>query len=202
MIHVVGIGPGDDAYLTQMGSHIIEQAEVLVGAKRNLESITHFKGLKREMDSSLGELVNYLKANSDKKIALLASGDPLIYGIGKYLSEHMGKDQLSIVPGISAIQYMFSKIPLDMNDLYITSSHGKTPNFDKILEYSKVALVTDTLVGPCEIANEILKRGLAKVLLVGENLTYANEKITRFKPEELTKENKFDRNVVVILDEK
>jgi len=175
MIYVVGIGPGDSSYLTKAAETIINKADILVGAKRNLESIENFNGIKVELGSKLQELLDFLKANGDKNIAVLASGDPLIYGIGKYLSGHISKDNLTIVPGISAIQYMFSRVPLDMNDLYITSSHGKSPNFDRVLGYPKVAMVTDDLVGPSQIAEEILKRGLSKALIVGENLTYSDE---------------------------
>ena len=89
-----------------------------------------------------------------------------------------------------------------MNDVYITSSHGKTPDFDKLLGYSKVAMVTDQLIGPPEIAREILIRRLRKTLWVGENLSYPSEKIRQFNPRELSLEIKFERNVVVILDEK
>lgn len=202
MIHVIGLGPGDETYLTQIGAELISDAEILIGAKRNLESMTDFRGLKVVLGSDLEELVRYLIRNKDKRIALLASGDPLIYGIGKYLSERISKTYLQIVPGISAVQYMFSKIPLDMNDVYITSSHGKAPDFDKLLGYSKVAMVTDQLIGPPEIAREILKRRLRKTLWVGENLSYPSEKIRQFNPRELSSEIKFERNVVVILDEK
>lgn len=201
MIYVVGIGPGDALYLTKAAEIIIEKAEILIGAKRNLESIENFNGEKIELGSRLQELLEFLKSNKDKTIAVLASGDPLIYGIGKYLSKHISKNNLTIVSGISAVQYMFSRIPLDMNDLYITSSHGKLPDFDRILGYPKVAMVTDDLVGPSQIAEEIFKRGLSKVILVGENLTYPDEKITHFKPQEITHQMKFNRNVVVILDE-
>ena len=201
MIYVVGLGPGDASYLTQKGDAVIKEADVLIGASRNLESIQDFKGTKIEMSSKLEDLIQYLRKNSSKNIVVLASGDPLIYGIGKYLSSHISNDKLHIVPGISAIQYMFSKIPLDMNDLYITSSHGKSPDFDRILSYPKIAMVTDHLVGPWQIAEEIVKRGLAKVMIVGENLTYLDEKIVHFKPEEIKKDTQFNRNVVVILDE-
>lgn len=201
MIYVVGLGPGDASYLTQKGDSIIKEADILIGAKRNLESIEDFNGVKIEMSAKLEELVSFLRTNIDKKVAVLASGDPLIYGIGKYLSQHIAKEKLHIVPGISAVQYMFSRIPLDMNDLYITSSHGKTPDFDRLLSYPKVAMVTDHLVGPHAIAEEILKRGLKKVIIIGENLTYADEKITHFKPREIEKNAQFKRNVVVILDE-
>ena len=89
-----------------------------------------------------------------------------------------------------------------MNDLYITSSHGKSPDFDYILNHKKVCMVTDSKIGPKEIAKEILKRNLDRVMIVGENLSYDNEKITIAKPSEIIEIEKFDMNVVVILDEK
>ena len=104
MIHVIGLGPGDQTYLTQIGAELISDAEILIGAKRNLESMTDFRGLKVVLGSDLEELVRYLTSNKDKRIALLASGDPLVYGIGKYLSERISKTYLQIVPGISAVQ--------------------------------------------------------------------------------------------------
>lgn len=44
--------------------------------------------------------------------------------------------------------------------------HGKTPNFDFLLQHEKVAMVTDTIIGPYEIAAEILQRGLKKSCLL------------------------------------
>ena len=63
-------------------------------------------------------------------------------------------------------------------------------------------MVTDSKIGPKEIAKEILKRNLDRVMIVGENLSYDNEKITIAKPSEIIEIEKFDMNVVVILDEK
>ena len=47
-----------------------------------------------------------------------------------------------------------------MNDVYITSSHGKIPDFDYILSHKKVCMVTDSKIGPHEICREIQKRNL------------------------------------------
>ena len=49
---------------------------------------------------------------------------------------------------------------------------------------------------------EIQKRNLDKIVVVGENLSYANERITIGKAKEILSVDKFDMNVVVILDEK
>ncbi|MDU1540693.1 MAG: cobalt-precorrin-7 (C(5))-methyltransferase [Paeniclostridium sordellii] len=202
MINIIGLGPGNIGYCTKLGEKLIYNSDIIIGGRRNLETITNFKGKKIELNTNLKEIVEYIKNNKEQNISVIASGDPSIYGIGKYLSNNFDKSDLNIVSGISSMQYIFSKICVDMNDLYITSSHGKSPDFDYILNHKKVCMVTDSKIGPKEIAKEILKRNLDRVMIVGENLSYDNEKITIAKPIEIIAIEKFDMNVVVILDEK
>lgn len=201
MINIIGLGPGNNEYITRLGNRLIYSSDVIIGGKRNLESITDFKGEKIILSTNLQEILNYLKMNLDKNISVIASGDPSIYGIGKYLSAHIDHKNLNIVSGISSLQYIFSKIFVDMNDVYITSSHGKVPDFDYILSHKKVCMVTDSKIGPHEISKEIKKRNLNKIVVVGENLSYENECITIGSPDEILGIKKFDMNVVVILDE-
>lgn len=201
MINIIGLGPGEFDYLTKLGEKLIYSSDILIGGKRNLESIKDFNGEKIILGTNLKEILDYIKENSHKSISVIASGDPSIYGIGKYLSNNISHENLNIVSGISSLQYIFSKIFIDMNDVYITSSHGKVPDFDYILEHKKVCMVTDSKIGPHEICEEIQKRNLKKVVIVGENLSYENEKITIGKPKDILAADNFDMNVVVILDE-
>ena len=184
MINIIGLGPGDTGYITKLG-----------------EPIKDFKGEKIVLSTNLKEILQYIQNNLDKNISVIASGDPSIYGIGRYLSKNIEHKHLNIVSGISSLQYIFSRIFVDMNDVYITSSHGKVPDFDYILSHKKVCMVTDSKIGPHEISREIQKRNLNKTIVVGENLSYEDEKITIGKPEDILAVEKFDMNVVVILDE-
>ena len=200
MINVIGLGPGNTDYITKLGEKLIQNSDVVIGGKRNLESIVYFEGEKIEISSNLKEIVEYINNNKHKQISVIASGDPLIYGIGRYLSKNIDKEDLNIVSGISSLQYIFSKVHIDMNDLYITSSHGKTPDFDYVLSHKKVCMVTDKIIGPKEICKQILDRNLEKTIVVGENLSYDNERITIGRPEDILKLEDFDMCVVVILD--
>ncbi|MGV7961891.1 cobalt-precorrin-7 (C(5))-methyltransferase [Photorhabdus tasmaniensis] len=197
MITVVGIGPGDTAYLTPQAQHYISDAEVLVGGRRHLEIFSGITHETRILDADLASLLVWLQNNSTRHIVVLASGDPLLYGIGKLLSEYFTADDLRIIPGISSIQYLCAKAALDMNDIYLTSSHGRTPDFDWILQHDKVAMVTDGRVGPRAIAEAIIARGLSRTLIIGENLSLPNERIHRLRPEAVATD--YDMNVVVIL---
>ena len=200
MINVIGLGPGNTDYITKLGEKLIQNSDVVIGGKRNLESIVDFEGEKIEISSNLKEIVEYINNNKHKQISVIASGNPLIYGIGRYLSKNIDKEDLNIVSGISSLQYIFSKVHIDMNDLYITSSHGKTPDFDYVLSHKKVCMVTDKIIGPKEICKQILDRNLEKTIVVGENLSYDNERITIGSPEDILKLEDFDMCVVVILD--
>lgn len=201
MLNVVGIGPGNEGYITEVGKKIIAESDVLIGGKRNLEIFENFCGEKIVLGANLVEIKNYINENIEKNITVIASGDPSVYGIGKYLSKNVDNEKMEIIPGISSMQYMFSRIKVDMNDLYMTSSHGREPDFDYLLSHSKVCMVTDLKIGPREIAREIIKRDLKKTMAVGENLSYDNEKITIGKPEDILKIEKYDMNIVVILDD-
>ena len=201
MLNVVGIGPGNKGYITEIGKKIIAESDVLIGGKRNLEIFENFCGEKIVLGANLVEIKNYINENIEKNITVIASGDPSVYGIGKYLSKNVDNEKMEIIPGISSMQYMFSRIKVDMNDLYMTSSHGREPDFDYLLSHSKVCMVTDLKIGPREIAREIIKRDLKKTMAVGENLSYDNEKITIGKPEDILKVEKYDMNIVVILND-
>ena len=201
MINIIGLGPGNTGYITKLGEKLIYSSDVVIGGKRNLESIEDFEGEKIVLSTNLKEILQYIQNNLDKNISVIASGDPSIYGIGRYLSKNIEHKHLNIVSGISSLQYIFSRIFVDMNDVYITSSHGKVPDLDYILSHKKVCMVTDSKIGPHEISREIQKRNLNKTIVVGENLSYEDEKITIGKPEDILAVQKFDMNVVVILDE-
>ena len=201
MIYVIGIGPGDPSYGLLRQEAYFEKADRILGSERHLEILPpayRDKGLVPPKKlAALAELLESFGENEE--ILYLASGDPLIYGLGKWLSEKF-KGRVVISPGISAMQYLASRIALPMNDAYLTSSHAKVPNFDLIMSLSKVFMVTDQKVGPYEIAQEAVKRGLDKVLVIGEQLSYEDERITILPASEV-EDREYEMNVVVVLDE-
>lgn len=198
MITIVGIGPGDTNLLINEARQALSLADTVYGSNRQLQEITNLTtATPILLPRKLADLTNI--PHQDKNVVILASGDPLLYGIGNWAIANFSED-IRVIPGISAIQMMFHKIKLPMNDCFITSSHGKTPNFDFLLQHEKVAMVTDTIIGPYEIAAEILKRNLNKIIFIGENLSAKEERIHKLRPAEVAK--KYEMNVVVIVDER
>lgn len=200
MLTVVGIGPGDTEYLTFQARSAIDSADILVGGARQLGLFAAFSGETRQLDSDLDGLILWIHERINQRVVVLASGDPLVYGIGKRLAANFPPEQLRIIPGISSIQYLCAKAAVDMNDLWITSSHGREPDFQAIATHQKVAMVTDKIIGPYAIAQALLARGLNPTLIIGENLSSADERIHRLRAADVAQN--YAMNVVVILNER
>lgn len=228
MIYVVGIGPGNPELLTRKAVEIFEKSEIIIGGKRNIEifmdlNSTKFNFAERKhtnvkvdkydnkktyekeyfyLESNFGLLCDYISSNIEKSITVLASGDPKVYGISDYISRNFsGKTEIEVVSGISSIQYAFSKLDINMNDLYITSSHGRSPDFDFIFLHDKVAMVTDKKIGPREICREIISRKLNYYVYICENLSYDDEKIHEGSACDFINDEKYDLAVVILIKE-
>lgn len=225
MVYVVGVGPGSGLYLTRVAEEIIDKAQLLIGGTRNIEFIRTSLGLKEGQDtfvlgSDLASMMDQIEKNLDKDIVVLASGDPSIYGIADYINRTMsrqedpatetnripsqrdsiqGKENLIIVPGISSIQYAFSVFKIPMNDLYITSSHGRQPDYDFIFMHDKLALVTDSKIGPRQIAQEVKDRGLDYSFYVGENLSYHNQRLTVGSADDILARDSYGMCLVILI---
>lgn len=178
MLYVVGIGPGNNKYITEVAKDIIDNSEIIIAGKRNIEALGKVDKEIFYISSNLNEMKNYILNNAQKNIVVLASGDPSIYGIASYINRELeGKIDIKIIAGISSIQYAFSAFAIDMNDVYISSSHGREPDYDFILMHKKIAMVTDKNIGPYEIAQEIKNRNMLYDMYIGENLSYPNERL-------------------------
>ncbi|CQR25634.1 cobalt-precorrin-6Y C(5)-methyltransferase [Streptococcus varani] len=202
MITVIGIGPGNPQFCLVGQEKFYKEADVILGSSRHLEVIADkLQGKGVVAPKKLKDLEELLLTYPETtNLVYLVSGDPLIYGLGKWLTERF-PGRIKLVPGISSMQYLASKVCLPMNDAYLTSSHAKEPNFELIMSLSKVFCVTDNKVGPYQIAQEVVKRGLKKTLIIGENLSYDNEKISIMAADQVL-DRDYDMNVVVIVDER
>ncbi len=90
---------------------------------------------------------------------VLASGDPLFFGIGRLLRKRFDPDTLVFHPHVSSIQLAFSRLRLPWQSATVISVHGRiADNLDKPLQQGKspIAILTDGTYTPGAIAKTIL----------------------------------------------
>ena len=202
-INVLGLGPGSLDYILPAAIKKLKESEVIVGGKRHIESLGEYAANKEYcyITGDLESVLKFIKENRDKKMSLILSGDTGFYSMLTFIKKHFSDDELEVIPGISSVQYMFAKISDYWYDAFISSAHGK--EFDyvaKLEEYGKVGMLTDNKNTPQEIARQLAENGMGEsTVYVGENLSYEDEKIYKYKALELKDvDYKFKMNVVVL----
>ena len=204
-INVVGLGPGNIKYLSTSGIECIKEAEIIVGSTRQLSDLKTIISEKQEIYilGKLTELIAYLKENIERKITIIVSGDTGYYSLVPYLSKNLSKDILNIIPNISSYQYLFSKLGENWQNFRLASVHGREFDYVKNIDDKDIAglvLLTDDIQNPYEVSKNLYNNGIRNLtVIVGENLSYDNEKITILEIEDYEKLNrKFDMNVLVL----
>ena len=207
-INVVGLGPGNIKYLSNVGINCIKEAEIVIGSTRQLSDLKTIISEKQEICilGKLNELISYLKENIERKITIIVSGDTGYYSLVPYLSKNLSKDILNIIPNISSYQYLFSKIGENWQNFRLASVHGREFDYVKNIDDEDIAglvLLTDDIQNPYKISKNLYNSGVRNLtVIVGENLSYDNEKITILKIEDYEKLNrKFDMNVLILKKE-
>ncbi len=190
-LYVIGMGPGAKGLVHPAADELIGNCDVLIGGRRNLEPYSHLAKEKVVIGNNLDEIYRYIRGNVEKKrIAVLASGDPGLYSIMTSLKENLPETAMEVVPGISSLQYLCSKLQLNWNDMVITSVHGRQESqlYGIIKSGRKTAVFTGGEQSPDAICRKMPELGLENALItVGENLSYADEKIISGTPEEIGK---------------
>lgn len=204
-LNVVGLGPGNIKYLSNAGIDCIKEAEIVIGSTRQLSDLKTIISEKQKIYilGKLTELITYLKENIERRITIIVSGDTGYYSLVPYLSKNLSKDILNIIPNISSYQYLFSKIGENWQNFRLASVHGREFDYIKNIDDEDIAglvLLTDDIQNPYEVSKNLYNSGVRNLtVIVGENLSYDNEKITILEIEDYKKLNrKFDMNVLIL----
>ncbi|MDD2211394.1 MAG: precorrin-6y C5,15-methyltransferase (decarboxylating) subunit CbiE [Desulfitobacteriaceae bacterium] len=211
-LFVLGVGPGGPDYVLPIVRQRVVECDVLVGGKRNL-AIFQAENKRKivigaDVQAVIAELRELVSPQTDKKTdcqaGILVTGDPGFYSFLGTLLRYFRRDELDVYPGISSLQYLFAKGVLTWQDGYLTSLHGKGPeNLPPLVrEHAKLALLTDGNLPPGEIARLLLQYGVkGKRALVGESLSYPEERIRDRPLADWVGVETADLSVMVIYDE-
>ena len=202
-IYVVGAGVAGQEGFARRVLDLIGRAEILMGGERQLDLFPDFPGEKVAIGSNLGEVVERLK-KADRQAVVLASGDPLFFGIGRYLLRNLPEAELEFVPNVSSVQYAFAKIKEPWDDAVFVSAHGRGLKgaVDRIVANDKAAVLTDEENTPKAIAAELIERGRAGYAAwLCENLGTAQERIIATDVKGLLEIEAAPLNVLLLIKE-
>lgn len=202
-IYVIGAGVEGQEGFSRRALDLVGQADVLIGGVRQLELFPTFAGETLTVGEDLAPVVKCLE-QATGAVVVLASGDPLFFGIGRYLLRNMPDAELEFVPNVSSVQYAFAKIREPWDDAISVSAHGRGMKsaVDQIVAHDKVAILTDEINTPQAIARELIERGRdGYTAYLCEDLGSAEESITHTDLKGLLKVDAAPLNVLILIKE-
>ena len=206
-IFLIGIA---DAHLSSVQQQLLQQCDLIIGAKRFAPMVNGFSA-KFVPITPMQEAMAALRSNlAQGNVAVLASGDPLFYGIGRRLLGEFPDEKLSIFPALSSIQCACALFRLPWDDATITSLHGRTAAHlpGLLLGHGKHLLLTDANNSPDRIAGQLLQYlalvGEAELpntieMLVAEDIGLPSEKVFRGNLNEASKRQFSALNITCLL---
>ena len=188
-VTLVGIGDDGCVGLTSRALGAITRASVLVGGERHLAFFPEVVGERIVLGSGIAAALDRVaELAEDRNVCILASGDPLFFGIGRLVLQKIGAAHVEIVPQPSSMQLAFARAGLSWDDAAWLSLHGRPIEgcVVRIAGHAKVAVLTDEERSPARIAARMLAYGEAAWRAwVCESLGGADERVRAFTLEEL-----------------
>jgi len=204
-INIIGIGLGKED-LTSKHLALIKDCDVLIGGTRHLALFDTLDKQKIPVKSHIKGIVEVIKEKmSHHKIVVLASGDPLFYGIGSTLGQHFDKKYLQIHSNLSSVSAAFAAIKEPWHDAKIISLHETQEEdflFSTLAEEHKIAFLTNPKRGPHYIASGLIKENLSdfKICVLEKLGDRDEEKITWYDSLDQIKDQTFlYPNIVILL---
>lgn len=210
MLHVIGLGVSETARLSDEAIAALQSCDAVYGSDRQLatvsgylapcsqnavrtdkvtclndNSVSHSSVIGPDLCvlPKLSELKDQLteRLSDDQTICVLASGDPLFFGIGRWLKQHFEQWGISFYPAVSSIQAACHKLGLSLQDVQVVSLHGRPLiSLRRHLKQNQtLVILTDKHSYPEAIVQECLTAGFTGfTLTICEDLGYPQERVT------------------------
>lgn len=161
-LSVVGIGEDGLDGLAPAARALVDHADVLVGGARHLdmapadgrEQLTWPRG-------ALTDLIPQLKERSDRAVCVLATGDPMFYGIGVTLARFIAADEMIVVPAPSAFALACARLGWAMAGVETLTLHGRPTALVQsfIQPGARLLILSDGAETPGAVAAILRERG-------------------------------------------
>ncbi len=160
---VVGTGEDGLAGLSQRARDAIDGAEVVAGGDRHLNHLPADARIRLSWAGGLDAGIDAIANHAGKRVCVLASGDPMNFGIGKRLVARFGIDALEIVPAPGAFALMAARMGWSLADgtLRCVSCHAYPVEVlnRHLLPGMRLLILSRDGGTPAEVTDLLIRRG-------------------------------------------
>ena len=158
------VGMGDDGWTGLPKSYqlVVQAADVLVCGERHLDLVPSKANRETILwGSPLVTTVEQIQFHKGKQVVVLATGDPLDFGIATTLLRYFNKDELKILPSPSSLSLACAKMGWSRQDVDCLSVHGRPIELLNSFLYpgAKLLVLSHNSSTPRQVAGLLTKSG-------------------------------------------
>jgi precorrin-6Y C5,15-methyltransferase (decarboxylating) len=177
------VGIEEDGFpgLTPVARSLIAQANVLVGGERHLSMLPANDARETLIwTSPLETSIEAIVQRRGQSVCVLASGDPMCYGIGVTLARRLAVAEMTILPAPSSFSLACARLGWSLTDVEMVSLCGRDPALLHAVLYpeARILVLSAGKHTPAEVATQLTQRGFGNSsLTVFERMGGAHERM-------------------------
>jgi precorrin-6Y C5,15-methyltransferase (decarboxylating) len=171
---VIGIGEDGWDNLSADARDLLYESEIVLGGERHLKMLPKdWEGERIIWSSPIREAVSKIvswrpeDSVSVQKVAIMASGDPLCYGIAAKLLRHLPIEEIWIKPALTTFSLMCSRIGWSLPDVETLTIHGRPVEMlhPFVQPGAKLLVLSKGEESPEQAAKLLCERGFGKSII-------------------------------------
>ena len=200
-LSVIGIGEDGWSGLSAPARGLFESAELIVGGRRHLKLLPPGAAERMNWRSPLADTLPEIARWRGRRVVVLASGDPLCYGVGALLVRNFAPEEMIVLPQPSAFSLAAARLLWPVEDCATLSLHGRP--LEKLHLHlapgARILALTGDGAAPAKIAALLMRTGWGgSMLTVLEHLGGLKERRVAARAEAWREERCADLNLVAI----
>ncbi|SKA28204.1 precorrin-6y C5,15-methyltransferase (decarboxylating) subunit CbiE [Consotaella salsifontis] len=199
---IIGIGDGGLETLTPEARRCLAHAEAIVGGARHLAMLgADIRGERIAWGSPLAATVPEIEARRGRPVVVLASGDPMWFGVGATLARHFPIEEIRVIPAPSAFSLAAARLGWALQDVSTLTVHGRPLDAvdSALAPGARLLVLSENGATPAMLARHLAERGFsASRLVVLEHLGGAKERVRSAHADDFSLGDIADLNVVAI----
>ena len=124
-LSIVGIGEDGLDGLSAAARTLVGRADLLVGGERHLAMVPEDRGARIVWPKPLRAAFDDIAAHKPRPVCVLASGDPLCFGVGRMLLQRFPVAEVAILPAPSAFSLACARLGWSLPDIETLTVHGR-----------------------------------------------------------------------------
>ena len=160
-LNVIGIGEDGVEALPGALQALIEGAELIVGGERHLAMVPHAHAEKEAWASPLSLTLDEIWSRRGKPVVVLATGDPMHFGIGVALAKRVPAEEMAVHPHISAFSLAAARMRWPLADTECLTIHGRPLDLlaGAVAPGRRLLLLSHDGTSPADVARRLRELG-------------------------------------------